>query len=84
MPERQGLRHTVILQNVLVLASGQATVRDDGGKPMLSDVVTVALMPEDALKLQTAAGKGGLTLAAAALRRIETCQNRAHDLGENH
>jgi Flp pilus assembly protein CpaB len=52
----------IILQNVLVLASGQATVRDEGGKAMLCDVVTVALTPEDALKLETSKSKGGLTM----------------------
>jgi pilus assembly protein CpaB len=52
----------IILQNVLVLASGQATIRDEGGKPMLCDVVTVALTPEDALKLETAKSMGGLTM----------------------
>ena len=52
----------LILQNVLVLASGQTTLRDDGGKAMMCDVVTVALTPEDALKLETAKAKGGLTM----------------------
>jgi pilus assembly protein CpaB len=52
----------IILQNVLVLASGQSTVRDEGGKPMLCEVVTVALTPQDCLKLETSKNKGGLSM----------------------
>jgi Flp pilus assembly protein CpaB len=52
----------ICLQNVLVLASGTATVRDDQGKAMPCDVVTVALKPEDCLKLETIKGKGSLTM----------------------
>jgi pilus assembly protein CpaB len=52
----------LILQNVLVLASGQSTIREADNKAMLCDVVTVALTPEDCLKLETAKSKGGLSM----------------------
>jgi hypothetical protein len=63
--QNQGPR--VILQNVPVLASGQATLRDQGGKPTLGEVVTVALTPEDALKLETARSKGTLSMLTRPL-----------------
>ena len=53
---------SIVLQNVLVLASGAATIRDEGGKPMPCDVVTAALTPEDAAKLEAVKGKGTINM----------------------
>lgn len=50
----------IILQNVLVLEFGSGTYRDEG-KAILSDTVTVALIPEDALKAAVAEQKGVLS-----------------------
>jgi len=52
----------IILQNVLVLASGQEAIRADGKQAMLCDVVTVALTPEQALSLECARAKGSISL----------------------
>jgi pilus assembly protein CpaB len=57
----------VLLENVLVLAADDKTRRSEDGKPMPSQVVTVALKPEDTLKVRLAAEMGTLSLA---LRKI--------------
>jgi pilus assembly protein CpaB len=57
----------VLLENVLVLAADDKMRRDESGKPMPSQVVTLALKPEDALKVRLAAELGSLSLM---LRKI--------------
>lgn len=57
----------VLLENVLVLAADDKTRRPEDGKAMLSQVVTVALKPEDMLKVRLAGEMGTLSLA---LRKI--------------
>jgi pilus assembly protein CpaB len=52
----------VLLENVLVLAADDKMRRGDDGKPMPSQVVTLALKPEDALKVALAAELGSLRL----------------------
>ncbi len=54
----------VLLENVLVLAADDKTRRTEDGKAMLSTVVTVALKPEDMLKVRLAGEMGTLSLAA--------------------
>jgi pilus assembly protein CpaB len=57
----------VILQDVLVLAAGQAVeIRDN--KPVTVSTVTLALMPEQTERLAVAQGEGRLTLAMRNLR----------------
>ena len=58
--QKSGVR--LILQNVLVLASGQFECGHWGGQ--FCDIVTVALTPYDALKLETAKNRGGILLFA--------------------
>ncbi len=53
----------VLLENVLVLAADDKTRRTEDGKAMLSQVVTVALKPEDMLKVRLAGEIGTLSLA---------------------
>jgi pilus assembly protein CpaB len=57
----------VLLENVLVLAADDKTKRDENGKPMPSQVVTLALKAEDALKVRLAGEMGTLSLM---LRKI--------------
>jgi pilus assembly protein CpaB len=52
----------VLLENVLVLAADDRTQRDESGKPMPSQVVTLALTPEQALKIALAGELGTLRL----------------------
>jgi Flp pilus assembly protein CpaB len=52
----------VLLQNVLVLAADQQTVRDEGKGAMPAAVVTVALTPEQILKASLAKEFGPLSL----------------------
>ncbi len=51
----------IILQNVPVLASGQATEQKEG-KPVIVPTVTLDLLPDDAEKLIVGAKKGALQL----------------------
>jgi len=52
----------VLLENVLVLAADDRTQRDESGKPMPSQVVTLALKSEEALKVTLASELGTLRL----------------------
>jgi Flp pilus assembly protein CpaB len=52
----------VLLENVLVLAADQQTVRNEGNSAMMANVVTVALKPEDAQKMVLAREVGSLSL----------------------
>ncbi len=56
-----------LLENVLVLAADQQSVRSENNAPMVASVVTVALKPEDAMKLALAKQLGTLDLV---LRRF--------------
>src|SRR5262249_11711139 len=53
----------VLLENVLVLAADSQTNRSDSGQAMLATVVTVALKPEDLVKVELAKELGPLSLA---------------------
>lgn len=57
----------VLLENVLVLAADQNPIRDDSGRAMPANVVTVALKPKDSLKVHLAKEMGPLSLV---LRKI--------------
>jgi pilus assembly protein CpaB len=57
----------IILENVLVLAADDKMRRDENGKPMPSQVVTLALKPEDAMKVTLSRELGTLSLL---LRKI--------------
>jgi len=63
----------ILLENVLVLAADDKMRRGDDGKPMPSQVVTLALKPEDVLRVTLARSLGELSLA---LRKINA-QDRA-------
>jgi pilus assembly protein CpaB len=52
----------LLLENVLVLAADTQTQRDDTGRAMPANVVTVALKPEDVLKLELAKQLGTISL----------------------
>ncbi|MGW8283106.1 MAG: Flp pilus assembly protein CpaB [Gemmatimonadota bacterium] len=53
----------IVLQNMLVLTSGQIVERTPNGDPVLSTVVTFLTSPEDAEKLVMSATKGRIQLA---------------------
>ncbi|MBI3411833.1 MAG: Flp pilus assembly protein CpaB [Planctomycetes bacterium] len=52
----------ILLENVLVLAADQNTIRTESGQPMPANVVTVALKPEDVVKVTLARELGPLSL----------------------
>jgi len=52
----------VLLEDVLVVAADTQTHRDEQGRAMPANVVTVAVKPEDALKLRLAQSMGPLSL----------------------
>ncbi len=52
----------VLLENVLVLAADQQTVRVEGSAAMPANVVTVALKPEDAMKVTSAREQGTISM----------------------
>jgi len=52
----------IILEDILVLAADTQTQRDDTGRAMPANVVTLALKPEDALKIELAKNLGTISL----------------------
>jgi len=73
----------VVLENVLVLAADDKMRRTEDGKPMPSTVVTLALKPEDMLKVRLAGEMGTLSLALRKINdtgRIENPVLTAADL----
>ena len=65
----------IILQNVSCLPR-PATMREEGGKAMVCEVVTVALTPEDAQKLETSKNKGGITMFLRPFGESATVKTR--------
>lgn len=53
----------LILQNVMVLAAGQKTERDEEGKPQTVNVITLLVDPKESEKLTLASHEGELQLA---------------------
>jgi pilus assembly protein CpaB len=54
---------TTVLQNVLVLASGQKLERSTSGEPQAAQVVTLQVTPEESQKLTLASQEGRIQLA---------------------
>lgn len=76
-------RTQLILQNIGVLAAGQTTERDVGGKPKTVAVVTLLVTPEQAEKLALASTNGRVQLAlrnTLDLEQVETEGVRASQL----
>lgn len=61
--ERSDARSKVVLQNVVALATGQATERDPQGAPKDVPVITLLVTPEQAEKLSLASTEGRIQLA---------------------
>jgi pilus assembly protein CpaB len=53
----------LILQNVMVLAAGQKTERDEEGKPQTVNVITLLVDPKESEKLTLASHEGEIQLA---------------------
>lgn len=62
-PEGQQMITQVVLQNVQVLAAGQAIQRDEQGKPMTVTVITLLVDPLQGEKLVLASTQGRIQLA---------------------
>jgi pilus assembly protein CpaB len=81
----------VLLQNVLVLAADDRMKRGEDGKAMPSQVVTLALKPEDMLKVRLAGELGPLSLALrkindtsyADVEKINATQLKMGERGQN-
>jgi pilus assembly protein CpaB len=52
----------ILLENVLVLAADQSTIRSENGTAMPANVVTVALKHEDSMKVELAKSVGSVSL----------------------
>src|SRR5262245_563945 len=89
----------ILLEKVLVLAVDTTTARDSEGRAMPGNVVTLALKPEDVLKVEMAKELGPLSLALrkvgddalseagkVTVKNIVTnsYQTRAEDVAEEH
>ncbi|MCS6897294.1 MAG: Flp pilus assembly protein CpaB, partial [Nitrospira sp.] len=59
----KGSYSKILLENILVLAADQQSIRNESGGPMLANVVTVALKAEDSLRLELAKQIGTISLA---------------------
>lgn len=58
----------ILLENILVLAADQSTIRNEQGQAMPANVVTVALKHEDSMKVELAKAVGSVALV---LRRFQ-------------
>ena len=75
----------ILLENVLVLAADDKMRVGEDGRAMPANVVTVALKPEDVLKLELAKTLGTISLALRKLgdvSRSEYTEVRAETLGQ--
>jgi pilus assembly protein CpaB len=61
----------VVLQNILVLAAGQAIEQTADGKPMTVTVITLLVTPEQAETLTRAANEGRIQLALRGVLDLE-------------
>jgi pilus assembly protein CpaB len=61
----------IILQNLTVLAAGQVYQRDEEGKPVPVNVVTLMVSPEQAERLSLATSQGRIQLALRNMLDIE-------------
>jgi pilus assembly protein CpaB len=61
----------VVLQNILVLAAGQAIEQTADGKPMTVTVITLLVTPEQAETLTLAANEGRIQLALRGVLDLE-------------
>ena len=65
----------VILENVLVLAADTEMRRDESGKPQPAQVVTLALKPEEALKVTLGREMGTLSLMLRKINDTHRTEN---------
>lgn len=71
----------LVLENILVLATGTETERkEEGKKPSLVDVITLELTPEEAEMLALAATEGRLQLALRGFGDTETVLTRGKSI----
>jgi pilus assembly protein CpaB len=71
----------MLLEDVIVLAADTNT-NNDGGGAMVANVVTVALLPEDALKVTLASETGSLQLAVRQLEDAGSAEKDSITLGQ--
>jgi pilus assembly protein CpaB len=72
----------VLLENILVLAADDKTRRSDDGKPMPSQVVTLALKPSDMLKVRLAGEIGTLSLALRKINDVSHAEKTIVNVSE--
>jgi pilus assembly protein CpaB len=66
----------IVLENVLVLATGKELQENDKGKPSPVDVYTMEVTPQEGEKLTLAASKGSLQFALRNVTDAETVLTR--------
>jgi pilus assembly protein CpaB len=71
----------IVLQNMLVLTSGQIVERSPNGEPVLATVVTFLSSPEDAEKLVMSATKGRIQLALRNTLDLDSLSTEGVRLG---
>ena len=71
----------IVLQNMLVLTSGQIVERSPDGEPILATVVTFLVSPEDAEKLVMTATKGRIQLALRNTLDLDSLETQGVRLG---
>ena len=71
-PQRKEDRTKIILENILVLATGTQIQKNEKGEPMPVDVYTLEVTPEEAERLSLAGTEGKLQLALRNVLDSET------------
>ena len=71
----------IVLQNMLILTSGQIVERSPDGEPVLATVVTFLSSPEDAEKLVMSATKGRIQLALRNTLDLDSLSTEGVRLG---
>lgn len=81
-PESKKVKAKIMLENLLILASGTQVQRNEKGEPMPVDVYTLEVTPEDAEKLALAASNGKLQFALRNMMDLESVSTKGVTIPE--
>lgn len=79
---KNGLKTKLVLENILVLATGSKLEQDAKGKPQPIDVYTLEVTPEEGEKLALASSKGSLQFALRNETDVEPILTRGATISQ--
>jgi pilus assembly protein CpaB len=81
-PESQKVKAKIMLEKLLILATGTQVQKNEKGEPMPVDVYTLEVTPEDAEKLALAASNGRLQFALRNVTDLESVSTKGITIPE--